>query len=342
MLSSDPNKIAQSVLRKLANYYSAKDIEEVVLNRPGQVWLKFRGKGWMKDDAAELSYEYMSRVCNVLANINGSVFSETGLPVVSCELPGAPFRFQAIMGPNVRYDLEDRKGIAVAIRALTADTSISFASYGLTRGVVLPGADAKIKDFSLSEDHIQALAEVIERRETIVVSGATSTGKTTFTNRLIEMIDRRFRVITVEDAIELTVPHLNRVRLLVPRNMSANKVGYPVIINSLVRLTPDWIICGELSIENAEPIYSIMGKGHPVITTVHSDSPDQAVAAFANNMSLAKSDVALSGEKLYESIKSQIGAIIQLERRNEQRSVTEIAFPSREIARERNSKKTIS
>jgi type IV secretory pathway ATPase VirB11/archaellum biosynthesis ATPase len=335
MHEPDPNHIAQRVLRKLSKYYLIDGIEEVVVNKPGEVWTKLRREDWEVVQAPEIDYAYLKRVCTVLANINGALFSENDIPVVSCELPGSPFRFQAIIGPNVRYDLQDRRGAALAIRALTADTSIDFSSYGLNKGSDLPGAKTGgMTDFGITDDHVKKIVDVIGRHESIIISGATSTGKTTFTNKVIDLIPRDHRVITVEDARELTVHHKNRVHLMVPRNRSANAVGYGTIIDSLMRLTPDWIICGELSIENAQPVYATMGKGHPVITTVHAGSPAEAVSAFANNMSLSSGNSApLSGQELINSIRSQIGCIIQLERRDGQRRVVEIVFPSRDEAK---------
>lgn len=332
MLLNDPNHIASRILTKLRLYYGRDNIEEVVINRPGEVWIKHRRADWVALSAPEITYDYLRRVCSTLANINNARFDENDLPVVSCEIPGAPFRFQAIMGPNVRYSLDDREGVAIAIRVLTADTNIDFGAYGLSKGVHLPGVrKGGVDEFGMTDDHIQHIMEVINRRESIIVSGATSTGKTTFTNKIIEMLSITDRVITVEDARELTVPHPNRVHLMVPRNRGTNNVTYATIIDSLVRLTPDWIVCGELSVDNAQPIYVTMGKGHPVITTVHAGSPKEAVAAFANNMSLGSGKSApLSGIDLLRSIRSQIGCIIQLERRNERRQVVDIVFPSRE------------
>lgn len=328
---SDPNKVANRVLSRLAVYYGQEGVEEVVINRPQEVWVKKRRESWEVFSAPELEYDHLRRVCSVLANINSAKFSETDIPVVSCELPGAPFRFQAIVGPNVRYDLSDRFGVAIAIRALTADTSIDFSSYGLVGSRALPGARAQGLGFGVSDDHINRIEDVIARHESIVVSGATSTGKTTFANQIIGLLPEDERVITVEDARELTVPHANRVHLMVPRNRSTNSVTYGTIIDSLMRLTPDWIVCGELSIDNAQPVYATMGKGHPVITTVHAGSPHEAVAAFANNMSLGGGKAApLSGAELVRSIRAQIGCIIQLERREGKRQVVDITFPSHE------------
>jgi len=332
MISGDPNQIAKRVLSKLAKYYLTQDLEEIVVNQPGEVWMKKRREDWVRIDAPELDYVYIKRVCRVLANINGALFSENDLPVVSCELPGSPFRFQAIIGANVRYALDDRKGVALAIRALTADTSIDFSSYGLEPRAILPGSSVSMDEFGVGLDHVDLIAEVVSKHESVVISGATGTGKTTFTNKIIELIPQNERIITVEDARELTVAQKNRVHLMVPRNRSANSVDYPTIIDSLVRLTPDWIICGELSIANAQSVYATMGKGHPVITTVHAGSPDEAVSAFANNMAIAGGEIGMSGQELAQSIKSQIGCIIQLDRRDGKRRAVEVAFPSRDSA----------
>mgnify|MGYP006270284049 CR=1 FL=1 len=332
MMEADPNEVAGRVLRRLKAYYGRDGLEEVVINRPGRVWIKRRGGAWEDIETPEIDYKYLARVCKVLANINNAQFSEAEIPIVACELPGDPFRFQAVMGPNVRYETSDRRGVAIAIRALTANTAIGFENYGLVSGVDLPGrAETIVSEFGLSMDHVKAISRIVERHESIIVSGATSTGKTTFTNKIIELIPREARVITVEDARELSVPHRNRVHLMVPRSKGSNAIGYAEIIDALVRLTPDWIICGELSVANAQPIYATMGKGHPIVTTVHAGTPEEAVAAFANNMSIAGGSVSNDPDALAQSIRAQIGMVIQLERRDGKRRVVEIDYPSSRV-----------
>ena len=335
MHMADPNKIANKVLGKLRAYYGQDNVEEVVINRPEEVLIKWRRGEWEAFPAPELTYDHLHRLCSILANINSAKFSETELPVVSCELPGAPFRFQCMMGPNVRYNLDDRRGVALAVRSLVADASINFESYGLKKGVALPGPMKQIDDFIISADHVQTIKDVIARHETILISGATSSGKTTFANKVIELIPREERILTVEDTREVHVPHLNKVHFVVQRNNSTNKVGYQQIIDSLMRLTPDWIICGEVSVENAHSVYSLMGKGHPVITTIHADSPEGAVSALAENISKSSGKgAALSGQDLLSSMRRQIGCIIQIVRHNGPRQVSEITFPSREFAQD--------
>ncbi|MCY3983270.1 MAG: ATPase, T2SS/T4P/T4SS family [Roseovarius sp.] len=330
MLKSVPNQIAERVLEKLSRYYLSENMEEIAINRPGTVWIRKRRRDWKPAEAPELDYAYIHRLCRVLANINNARFSEDDLPIVSCELPGGGHRFQAIVGSNVRHDADDRKGVALAVRALSANTQIQLSSYGLTSGAKLQRGSKSIDGIELPVDHVEALKEVVRLRESIIISGATSTGKTTFANKIIELIDLDHRIITVEDAREITVAHQNRVHIVVPRNRSANSVGHPEIVDALVRLTPDWIVIGELSIANSQSIYTIMGKGHPVVATVHAGSPEEAISAFANNMAVARFEAPLSGKALHNSIRSQTGAIVQLDRMGGKRRVVDIIYPSRQ------------
>lgn len=332
----DQQLLANRILKPLSEYYLRDNLEEIVMNRPEEIWVKEKRGEWVCQPAPELTYKYLHGVCTVLANINHARFSEDELPIVSCEIPGRPFRFQAIMGNNVRYELGSNRGIALAIRSLIADTSITLENgYGLTAGAKLPGSARFFNlgegAFEIDDDHVEKIKTVIEQHASIIVSGATSTGKTTFTNRLIAMLHEMNRIVTVEDARELTVDQPNRVHLMVPRNQGTNKVGYPQIIDSLMRLTPDWVICGELSTVNAEPLYNLMGKGHPLITTVHAGTPDEAIEAFVNNM--ATSGSRLDPATTAQNLRSIVGCIIQLDRRDGKRKVVDIVFPMRDAQR---------
>lgn len=329
------NRFATRILEKLAAYYGQPEIEEIVMNREGVVFVKRRCADWEEIEAPELDYNYIARqVCRVLANINNANFRETDLPIVSCEVPGQPYRFQAVVGSNVRYELSDRRGIALSVRSLMASTEIHFGDYGLEPGVKLAGNFDMFLTGELPEDHIEQLGHVIDSRQTVVISGATSSGKTTFINQVIKLIDRRCRIITVEDAREVSVPHRNRVHLMVPRNKGVNDIGYPQILDAIVRLTPDFVICGEVSVPNALALFSLMGKGHPVLTTVHAASPKEAMRAFVNNMAMSGST--LDQAATLDNLEAQIGCIVQLEHRHGKRQVIDMVFPSRNrLMRER-------
>lgn len=325
------NEMALLALGRLAKHYLLPGIEEVAVNRPGFVWRKQRGENWLEHEDAEISYDYLFGVCRVLANINGTVFTKADTSIVSCELPGAPFRFQAIMGEGVRYELADRRGVAIAIRSLMANTEIKFEHYGLTRGARLTSAHQQWLDFQLSAEAVDQLAQAIDNHLSVIVSGATGSGKTTFVNQVIKLIDPKARIITVEDAREVTVPHRNRIHFKVERNDGgSSKIGYNQVLDAIVRLTPEFVVCGELSTKNAQAVFSLMGKGHPVITTVHAATPEEAMRAFVNNMTGSGQNIGMTMDGTMDTLEAQIGCIVQLVQRDGKRRVSDILFPSRE------------
>ena len=320
------NKLINKVLEKLSYYFEQKNVEEILVNQPGEVVIKYFGKEWERFEDPEITYKYLGQVFRFLSHLNMSAFEENDLPIVSCEIPGKPFRLQGIQGPNVYYNLSDRKGVCLAIRSL-AGRQIEYKDFNLSNGIELPGLMRLIEGFEADDKHIDQINDIIKRHQSILISGATSTGKTTFLGKVVEAIDERNRVLSIEDTREVHIPQWNRVRLIVPRNRSTqNSVTYKEILDAVIRLTPDWIVCGEVSVSNAAPLVSLMGKGHPIITTVHASTPQEALQAFINNMATDGASIGNS-ESMMSELKRLVGCIIQIERRDGKRRVVDIVYP---------------
>lgn len=327
------------VLAPLAKFYDDDSIEEIVLNRPGEVWVHPRGGHWEVRQADNLDYDDITRILRVLANINNSKFDELSAPVVSCTTPLRPFRFQGLAGPNVRFHKEDREGCGVAIRSLVQDQRINFKSYGLESGIPLAGARQVLEtglddegDLRISDDHIEKILNVIDRHLSIIVSGRTSTGKTTFLGKLVQLIDHSKRLVSVEDTLELDIPHPNRLRLWVPRQSAVSGFNWSSAIDSLMRLTPDVIFIGELSMTNSAATYKALGTGHPICATVHAGTTDGAISAIARNIGMDP-NTTLNADKVVEALAPEIGAIVQIEKGHDgKRRVVDIAFPADEHA----------
>jgi type IV secretory pathway ATPase VirB11/archaellum biosynthesis ATPase len=319
------NEVACLIIKKLTDRFVDRDVEEIVINRPGEVVLKERRGGWIFEDAPELDEAYLWRVCKVLANVSGVQFDAAVKPIVSTKLPDMPYRFQGIMGQNVLYGSDDLSGVAIAIRSLNAPDNIDYSGYGLSEDAstesFLPASAAK----DLDPMTLQRIRETIRNGGSLLVSGETSTGKTTLLNKLLTEIPHDERIITVEDTREVHIPHKNRVHLLVPRNEGSNKVGYAEVIDALMRMTPNWIVAGELSMHSAQPIYNILGKGHPIASTVHAGNAYEALEAFTKNISLS-SGGDVSG--VVDDLARQIGVVIQLMSDKGERRVKEVVFPS--------------
>ena len=235
------NEVLLSTLKYLSNWYSQSNIEEVAVDKAGEVWLRLRGKReipWGMEKDKNLSKQYLTDIMNIIANSYEVPFDPvSGTPVVYATLPGDE-RFSGIAGKNVLYDNDDIEGgIAIAIRTKKETVDFNFADYGLVKGQNLQ----KLQSQSLDEptDPYEKLMQYIKRGDHLLISGATSTGKTTFLNNILEILSPNLRVITIEDSRELIVPQKNHVHLLLSRTQQTNQFTYKDVIDLVVRMTPD-------------------------------------------------------------------------------------------------------
>ena len=130
--------VLESVLRPLSYWYEQEGIEEVAINKGGEIWLRLRGKRaypWVVYKDEKLSKEYLTDLLYIVANTYELPFDPIqGNPVVYATIPGE-HRFSAICGRNVMYDNEDLTGgIALTIRIHAEDVSFGLDAYGLTQG----------------------------------------------------------------------------------------------------------------------------------------------------------------------------------------------------------------
>ena len=237
--------VLESILRPLSYWYNQENIEEVAINRSGQIWLRLRGKRaypWVMYKDEKLTKEYLTDLLYIVANTYELPFDPVeGNPVVYAAIPGE-HRFSAICGRNIMYDNDDLTGgIALTIRVHSDDVAFGLGDYGLNQGQRLHKINP-LKDIKEPEDPYERLLLSIKRGDHILVSGATATGKTTFLNNLLKILDIHKRIVTIEDTRELIVPHPNRVHLVLSRTEQTNALTYAKIIDLVVRFTPDAII----------------------------------------------------------------------------------------------------
>jgi type IV secretion system protein VirB11 len=241
------------------------------------------------------------------------------MPVVYATLPGN-HRFTAIAGPNVQYDERDiTGGVALNIRGGGAHET-SFENYHLRRGQQL--LKVKPRENVRPDDPYERLMSAINDGSPILVSGATATGKTTFLNHMLTLIDQNSRVITVEDAREIRVPQKNRVHFILSRTEQTNDMNYARLLDLVVRMTPDVIIGGEISTDNASVLWEMLGTGHDhFYTTIHAESAEAAYSAFADR--ILHTQPAYDRTDLITEMKKKI-RVVQLSRDGSLRAVTEV------------------
>ncbi len=322
---SDTYKVLESALRPLSYWYNQDNVEEVAVDSPGGIWLRLRGKHahpWHYYEDGKLTREFLNNILYIIANTYDYAFDpEQGTPVVYATLPGG-HRFTGISGRNVMYDNNDLTGgIALAIRVYREDVSIKMSDFGLSEGARLRPLN-RLKQVEDPDDPFERLLLSIKRGDHVLVSGATATGKTTFLNNLIKILDPHKRILTIEDTRELIVPHKNRVHIVLPRTELTNKFDYKRVIDLAVRFTPDAIIGGEISTSNAGALWELMGSGHDnCFATIHAESPEAAYKAFIGR--ILHSYPTTDREKTYREMKEKL-RVVQINRDGNIRAVTEV------------------
>lgn len=316
------NVVLDSLLRPLEEFYKPSFVEEIAINHAGEVWMRLHGARvpWVAYKAANLSKQYLIDLIHTVANIYERPFDPThGVPVVYATLPGN-HRFSAIAGPNVQYDESDiTGGVAMNIRGGNAPDT-SFENYHLKRGEEL--LKVKPRENIRPDDPYDRLMQAINDGSPILISGATATGKTTFLNHMLKLIDQNSRVITVEDAREIRVPQANRVHFILSRTEQNNDFNYARLLDLVVRMTPDVIIGGEISTDNASVLWEMLGTGHDhFYTTIHAESAEAAYAAFADR--ILHTQPAYNRADLIAEMRKKIH-VVQLSRDGALRAVTEV------------------
>lgn len=317
--------VLESILRPLAYWYNQDNIEEVAVNRSGQVWLRLRGKRaypWVMYKDEKLTKEYLTDLLYIVANTYELPFDPVqGNPVVYAAIPGE-HRFSAICGRNVMYDNDDLTGgVALTIRVHSDDVAFGLGDYGLKQGESLHKINP-LKNIQEPTDPYERLLLSIKRGDHILVSGATATGKTTFLNNLLKILDVNKRILTIEDTRELIVPHPNRVHVVLSRTEQTNALTYAKVIDLVVRFTPDAIIGGEISTGNAGAIWELMGSGHDnCLATIHAESSDAAYQAFTDR--ILHTYPTIDRKKTIEEMRQKL-RVVQINRDGNLRAVTEV------------------
>jgi pilus assembly protein CpaF len=214
--------------------------------------------------------------------------------------------------PMVDARLIDGSRVNAIIPPLAVDGPLlSIRRFGTDK---LMPADLVAK-LALTPGMMQFLEAAVKTRLNIIVSGGTGAGKTTLLNALSAFISPKERIVTIEDAAELQLkqPHLARLETR-PANLEGQGSvrQRQLLVNSL-RMRPDRIIVGEVRGEEALDMLQAMNTGHDgSLTTVHANSPRDAISRLEVMVSLANANMHLSA--IRQQIASAVHILVQAAR----------------------------
>ena len=176
-------------------------------------------------------------------------------------------------------------------------------------------AETLVKLQSISAGMLEVLAAAVKARISMLISGGTGAGKTTFLNILSSFIPNKERLITIEDAAELQLQQENVVRLETRPPNVEGQGGIrqrQLLINSL-RMRPDRIIIGEVRGDEAFDMLQAMNTGHEgSMTTIHANTSRDALSRLESMVAMASLN--LPARALRQQITSAISIVVQVAR----------------------------
>jgi pilus assembly protein CpaF len=266
-------------------------VSDILVNNKDRVYVE-RGGVLHKTDVVFRDDRHIMQIIDRIVSKVGRRVDESS-PMVDARLPDGS-RVNAII-PPLALD-----GPALSIRRFGTGPLSANALVGLK---------------SASPEMLQLLSAAVRARISILISGGTGAGKTTFLNMLSQYIPNTERLVTIEDAAELQLAQENIVRLETrPPNVEGEGAirQRQLLINSL-RMRPDRIIIGEVRGEEAFDMLQAMNTGHEgSMTTIHANSPRDALSRLESMV--AMSNMNLPERSVRQQMASAITILVQCSR----------------------------
>jgi type IV secretion system protein VirB11 len=290
-----------------------ESVTEILVNRPGEIWVEDAAHPGMQRIALpEMDDRLLQRLAEQVARISHQGINREH-PILAATLPSGE-RIQLCGPPATR----DHWALAIRRHRLL---DLPLDAYD--RGAILPRPEPPMPD-ALGEP-IAYLREAIARRKTILISGGTSTGKTTFLNAMLREIPVTDRVVLVEDTAELKLAGENGVGLIaIKGELGEARLTANDLLQAALRLRPDRIVLGELRGIETIAFLRAINTGHPgSFSTVHANSPRGALEQIA--LMAMQAGIGLTRGETIAYAASVIDVIVQLDRTEGRRGISMIA-----------------
>ncbi|NLG49728.1 MAG: CpaF family protein, partial [Chloroflexi bacterium] len=266
-------------------------VTEILVNGPDQVFVERNGLLKESDVRFRDNAELMRIIDRIVAPLGRRV-DETS-PMVDARLPDGS-RVNIIIPPLAL------NGPCMSIRKFAK------AVYSV---------EDSLRYDTLSRDMADFLRACVLGRLNCVISGGTSSGKTTMLNVLSTFIPSHERIITIEDAAELHLNqrHVVRLEARPPNIEGRGQISIRHLVINALRMRPDRIIVGEVRGAEALDMLQAMNTGHDgSLTTAHSNGPRDTLRRVETMVLTAGTDMPLRA--IREQIASAFDLIIHLER----------------------------
>ena len=287
-------------LRPIQHLILDPDISEIMVNGPERIFIEKAGHIQPVPEVRLTRESLIVAVKNIARRL-GDDISE-GKPILDSRLPDGS-RVAAVLPPCSLH------GVALTIRKFNCH---KFTMQDL------------IEAGTLTAGLAHQLAECVVRRRNVLISGGTSTGKTTLANALTEFIPNHERIVLIEDTAEIQIQKENVLRFEARREQN----GLPAVtvrdlLKATLRHRPDRIILGEIRGGEAFDLLQLLNTGHSgTLSTVHANSAAQAISRFTT--CVLQSGIEVPFGAIRSNIAESLNVIVQVERRPGRRFVSEV------------------
>jgi type IV secretion system protein VirB11 len=301
-LTAERSVYLDAYLAPFRRWLDRDTVTEIMVNRPGEVWIEDAAQpGMQRIETPEIDDRLVQRLAEQVARVSHQGINREH-PLLGATLPdGARVQF---CGPPAA-----RKHWVMAIRR---HRRLDLPLDAYDTGPLVGAAMAAMPD--PQREPIAYLRAAIRARRTILISGGTSTGKTTFLNAMLGEIPPEERVVLVEDTPELKFPGANAVGLVaVKGELGEAKVTANELLQAALRLRPDRIVLGELRGAESVSFLRAINTGHPgSFSTIHANSLRGALEQLS--LMVMQTGIGLTRADTIAYAASVIDVIVQLGR----------------------------
>lgn len=329
--AADKNSAAlMAMLQPLEPFLQDPTTTEIVINRPGELFTESNA-GWVLYKVEELTEAYLRQLARVSATYSKQKVDAES-PILSCTFPTGE-RVQIVISPvmpNGMTSVTIRKPSEVNFTLNDYYESGAFSACKDASADLLP-FEQQLIELKEQRKFLEFIDLAVKQKQNIIVSGATGSGKTTFTKAIIQCIPTAERLLSVENVDELRLwkSHRNSVGLFYSAGgQGLAKVGPKELMESALRMKPDRVLLAEL-IRGEEAFYFLrnVGSGHPgSITTMHGNTCKTAIEQLVTMMKECTAGASMTRDELRGLIYACVDIVIQFKKIDGVRKISEIYY----------------
>ncbi len=291
--------VIRPFIEPIMPFIEDESVSDILVN--GETGIFIERQGQLKKTDAFISEKSLQVAVRNIARILGDEINEEK-PLLDARLPDGS-RVAAVFPPC------SANGTILAIRKFNSK-------------VYTP--EELVRTGSLTPVALDILKLAIEERQNILISGGTGAGKTTLLNALTAFLPPSDRVVVIEDTAEMQLTQQNLVRLEARREQPGlPQIAIRDLLRTTLRLRPDRILLGEIRGGEAFDLLQALNTGHTgTLCTVHANSAKDAISRFTTCVLM--SGIELPYKAIRSNIAEALNLVVQVERKDGKRSVTEI------------------